>query len=431
MSWILRWAGRFVLVAFPMGLGVLALVTAGEFRTLPDSDEKGMRPTPVRVITLAPMSVTPWVVGYGTVKPAREWRAVARIDGEVVWTAERLAPGETVPGGTELLRLDETDLRLSLTQVDAQFDALTVKEETLSASLRISRADLDLTRTDMERQQTLADQGVAPRSVLDQARRQELSARAKVTDLENQLALNRAERAVLETQRALTARSLAFTKVRAPYDIRLTEVSAEIGQVVSRGQVMIMAEGTEAVDIDARFAIGKIGPLIRLLPDGGKVTDLTAVVRLPVEGHSVTWAADRVRPGDAIDPTTQSTSLVVRVRNPLDQARAGARPPLRRNTFVEVMLSAPARQALVVPLSAVRGGQALVIADDTTLERRAVDLGHVMKGVAIVAGGLAAGDRLVVTDPAVAVPGMAVKPIEDKDALARIVGIVAGQGHGS
>ena len=138
------------------------------------------------------------MVGHGTAAPAREWRAVARIDGEVVMTAERLAAGETMAGGTELLRLDDTDLKLSLAQIEAQLAALDVKDATLAASLEIARADLALSQAELKRQQDLTGRGVSTQAALDQSRRQELAARAKVVDLENQLALNDAERKVLE-----------------------------------------------------------------------------------------------------------------------------------------------------------------------------------------------------------------------------------------
>lgn len=430
MARMTRILGRLAAVVVPLALGALVIGWAGEFRTPPETSERHRQPTPVRVVTLAPVEMVPRVVGHGIVQPAREWRAVARVDGEVAATAERFAPGEIVPAGTELLRIDETDLRLSLARVEAQLAALDVRNDTLAASLEIGRADLALARDELDRQRRLADQGVAAQAALDQARRQELAARARMTEIENQIALNRAEQAVLQAARAQTARDLEFTTIRAPYDIRLTEVSAEIGQVVGRGQVLAVAEGTEAVEIAARFPLGRMGPLVRLLPEGGAITDLTARVRLPVEGHVASWEADLVRVGEEIEPATQSTVLVVRVADPLGQAQIGARPPLRRNTFVEVVLSAPPRAALVVPVDAVRGGKALVVSADDRLEPRDVTLGLVLDGVAMVADGLVPGDRLVVTDPAVAVPGMAVRPLEDKATAAQVAAAAAGGGTG-
>jgi multidrug efflux pump subunit AcrA (membrane-fusion protein) len=421
---------RLAAVAVPIGLGVLSISYAQSLKQGPSGEESARRSTPVRVVTLAPTWVVPRVVGHGTVQPARDWRAVARIEGEVIATAERLAPGEIVAAGTELLRLDDTDLRLSLAQIDAQFAALAVRDDTLEASLEIARADRDLSAAELSRQQSLADQGVATRSALDQARRQDLAARARVVETENQLALNAAERRVLEAQRRLAARSLDFTAVTAPYDMRLTGVSAEIGQVVTRGQVLATGEGTEAVEIAAQFAFGRLGPLVRML-DGAPVTELGAEVRLPVPGHGAVWTGDVVRLGEATEATTQSTALIVRVEDPLSQAAPGAKPPLRRNTYVEVVLSAPPLQGLAAPLEAVQGGMALVVGAEGTLERRPVDIRFAMDGVALIGSGLAEGDRLVVTDPAIAVPGMAVEPVEDAETAARVAALASGQPAGA
>jgi hypothetical protein len=425
MSGALRIIMRTLAVAVPVALGALVIGYSAELKQVPSATEKSPPPTPVRVITLKPVQIKPRVVGHGTVAPAREWRAVARIDGEVVMTADRLAAGETATAGTELLRLDDTDLRLSLAQTEAQLAALIVKDETLAASLEIAKADLTLSRAELKRQEDLTSRGVATQAASDQSRRQELAARAKVVDLENQLALNGAERKVLEAQRASALRNLEFIAVVAPYDVRLTDVAAELGQVVSRGQVMITAEGTEAVEIAAQFTIGQMRPLVRMVP-GGTALDLKAKVRLPAGDHTVTWDAKVVRAGEAIDARTQNTPLIVRVENPLAQAEAGTRPPLRRNTFVEVVLSAPPRQALVVPEEAVQGGKALVAAADNTLEQRDVTVAYTVDGVSAIETGLGPGDKLVVTDPAIAVPGMSVKPVEDKATAARVAQVAGG-----
>ena len=421
---------RILAVSVPLALGALAVAYSENFRQLPAAKETKRPPTAVRVITMAPVDLLPRVSGFGSVEPAREWRAVARLDGEVVETAPGLANGQVISAGALLLRLDDTDLRLSLAQIDAQLAALVTKDETLAATQTVVAADLELSRAELDRQERLAREGVATQAKVETARRAELAARVKLVDSENQLALNAAERAVLIAQRAAVARSLDFTEISAPYDLRIGEVSAELGQVVSKGQTLIAAEGIEAAEVAAQFSIGRIGPLLRTMGDGASVTDLKARVRLPAPGHSVIWKATVDRVGEAIDPRTQSTAIVVRIEDPYGQAQAGQRPPLRRNTFVEVILMAPKYSALVAPVDAVRGGKALVVSPEGTLERRDVVVGYTVDDVAVITQGLAEGDRLIVTDPAIAVPGMVVKPVEDKKLLAQITAAASGQSAG-
>lgn len=69
------------------------------------------------------------------------------------------------------------------------------------------------------------------------------------------------------------------------------------------------------------------------------------------------------------------------------------------------------------------------------LEKRKVTAGFAMDALVVVEQGLAAGDRLVVTSPTIAVPGMNVKPVEDEvrktALLAEASGKPAGSGGGS
>jgi RND family efflux transporter MFP subunit len=420
-----------MMVAVPAVLGVAAIWFAGNLRQLPAPTDTARQPTPVRVITLAPVDLVPRVSGYGTVAPVREWRAVARVEGAVTQIAQPLAPGDMIAAGTLLFTIDDSDLKLDLAGVDAQLAASNLKDETLGASLALAQSDLDLMNDDLTRQERLATQGVVTQAALEATRRQQLTARSKLTELDSALKLNAAERAVLATQRAALERAIGFAEIRAPYDLRVTELSADLGQYVSRGQTLLAAEGTDAVDIAAQFAIGRIGPMLRLVGGGATVPDLTAKVTLPASGHDVVWPATVVRMGEAIDPGTQSAPVIVRVDDPQGQSVAGQRPPLRRNMFVAVELSAPRQKALVVPLEAVRNGSALVVSADGILEKRAVETGFVSGDITVVTKGLAPGDKLVVTDPTIAVPGMAVKPVEDATRKAEIVAAALGLAPGA
>lgn len=419
--------GRVLLVAIPAALGVAAILLAGKLRTLPEPLAANRTPALVRVITVAPIDLVPRVSGYGTVAPVREWRAVARTEGEITAVAQPLAAGDILPAGTMLFRIDDSALKLDLANIDAQLAASVVKDQTVEVSLALARADLALAQEDLKRQERLATQGVATQATLEATRRQELVAQTKATELESQLKLNAAEREVLATQRASVEREIGFSELRTPYDLRVTALEADLGQYVNRGQVLLSGEGIEAVDIAAQFPIGRIGPLLRLAGAGAELTGLKARVKLPASGHEVVWKAQVERMGEAIDETTQSAPVVVRIDDPLGQSVAGERPPLRRNMVVEVELSAPKMQALVVPAEAVAGGSALVVSAEGTLEKRPVETGFVSGEVAVVTKGLAAGDQLVITDPSIAVPGMAVKPVEDATRKAEITAAALGQ----
>lgn len=411
----------------PVAAGVIALALATSFKVTSETVPSQRQAPPVRVITLAKTDFLPRVRGYGAVTPAREWRAVARVEGIVAQTSPLLAKGEVVPAGTELLRLDDTEILLSLAQIDAQLSANRVREETLEASLTISRADAEIAQADLQRQEELLRQGTIPRTARDQAARQELAARAKLTEIENQIALNAAERAVLQAQRATAARNLDFTRITAPFDIRISDLHVDQGQFVARGNALFSGDGTEAAEVSAQFPMGELGPLVRALGEGGTVLDLEAEVHLTQPGHDLRWPASVMRAGDAIDARTQAGGVVVRVENPQAMAVPGQRPPLRRDMFVEVTLRAPLRPAIVVPDHAVQGGVARIVDAQGKLATRAVRIDFAMDGIAVIGDGLIEGDVLVVTDPAVAVPGMRVQPVEDQALAAQVAAVALGR----
>lgn len=418
---------RILGFAIPAALGLITVVYSDTLKQPPMVNESTRPSVPVRVMTLELAPMIPRVVGHGTVGPAREWRGVARVEGDVVQAATNLAPGTIVSQGDLLVRIDDTDLLLNLAQITAQLTASDIKDQTLVASLEIAIADLALMQADLTRQERLAEQGVTTRASLDAVRRQELSARSKVTEIENQRRLAKAEREILVTQKATVERTLEFTEMRAPYDLRLTEVSVTEGQYVSRGQTMLSGEGVAAVEIAAQFPLGRVGPLLRLAGGGSTVMDLKARVRLSAPGHNIVWKSQVVRIGEAVDARTQGTNVVVRVDDPLSQAMAGERPPLHRNMLVEVLLLGPQIQALVVPVEAVRDGTALVVNAEGKLEKRKVSVKFSSGNLAVVSKGLNANDQLVITSPTVAVPGMAVKPIEDSARKAALLAEAMGK----
>lgn len=429
MKRLARYLLRFLSVTVPLGLGALSIMIFAGMKSPPSAKEVSPKVTPVRIITIASVPVVPRVSGYGTVSPSREWRGVARVEGEILWTSDKLANGLLAESGEELMRIDQSGIELTLAQIDAQIGSIDVKDETVHSSLAISEAELEISRADLVRQKDLAERGAVPQTAVDKAVRQELASRSSVNSLNNQLALNNAERKVLMAQRNIALRDLGYTSIKTPYAVRIGKVSAEVGQFVNRGQVLVEAEGLKSVEIAAQIPIGRMSPLMR---DSGQSRatgpmGLEAKVLLRSPIRVVEWPARVARVGDQIDPRTQSINIVVVVDQPMKQAATGQKPPLRRNMFVEVILSAPERTAIAIPRDAVRGGTVFVVNSEDKLEKRDVQISYAIDTVAIVAKGLNEGDRLVVTDMDIAVPGKTVKPVEDKALKARLALIALGQ----
>ena len=132
-----------------------------------------------------------------------------------------------------------------------------------------------------------------------------------------------------------------------------------------------------------------------------------------------------------IDPQTQSLGVVVVVDKPYEQARPGQRPPLVRNTFVEVELRKKLKgKTIVVPTSALHDGKVYVLDKENRLEIRPVTTMFIQRGAAAIAEGLTAGETLVVSDLIPAVSGMLLAPVADEKAMKRLKSEVTGQKGG-
>ena len=427
-SWRVR-LGRLLAIGAPLALGGVLLVASQKAKPPPQRVRTEVAATRARVVTLEEVEVVPRVVGYGVAVPERTLRAIARVEGEVVWTADALEDGQIVSEGDALLRIDDTDLKLDLARIDAQISATELTGETLSASLEIEEADLVLAKAELVRQRGLAEQGTIARTTLDHEERQVLAARAKVQALRNQRNLAVAERQVLVVQRRQAERSLSHVAITAPFDMRIGDVAVEVGQFVSRGQEMFTGDGIAAAEIRALFPIGRLRPLVSgtgLGADRGPMT-LDAVVRLRAPSRVIEWEATVDRVGPIVDPRTQSGTVVVRVAGSYEMASPGKRPPIRRNTFLEVELRAPPRLALVLPAEAVRAGKILVIDAEGRLEIRAARIAYRIGSAAVLAEGAEAGERVVVSDLPAPVPGMRIHPVEDEKLERRVFAEAAGK----
>ena len=425
----------------PLALGVVALFVAPMLKSGPEKTPTVERAANVRVIKTPKLDVVPRVTGYGTMQAGRVWSAVAEVAGPVVWVSPQLENGKLVKAGEELLRIDEASYRLNLAQIDAQLQASEVKDKTTRASLAIAERDLKLLIDDHQRKKGLSAKGAVSKTSLEAAERQMLSGETQVQNLKNTIAINAADRAVLRSQRSLSELDLGHTLIRAPYDVRITEVSADLAQYANKGQLLFQADGTDLAEVEAQFPIGSLRPLIvgrqvataqaAASPASSPVQGaigLDALIRLNAGTHTVETPAKVARVAGTIDAQTQSVGIVVSIDDPYGKARPGHRPPMIRGTFVEVELKGAAIPGqVVIPAQAVHQGKVYVVDADQRLMIKSVEVSFTQGGFSVIAKGLKPGSQLVVTDLIPAVEGMLLNPVEDKKIKMMLVAEATGQ----
>ncbi|MHA1597870.1 MAG: efflux RND transporter periplasmic adaptor subunit [Alphaproteobacteria bacterium] len=405
----------------PILIGIAAIVLAPLIKSGPQETEVTERAVKVRAMKISELAVVPRAIGYGTVKPARTWEAVAEVAGQVAWVSDDLKNGHTVKAGAELLRIEDANYRLVLAQTEAQLQASDVKNKTTRTSLAITEKELALLRDDYKRKKGLAAKGVVSKIIVEAANRQMLGGESQVQNLKNSVALNTVERQVLVAQKASAELDLQRTHMIAPFDVRVTDVKIGLAQYANKGQLLFTADGLKTVEIEAQFPVGILRPLIGAATQGVDISTrqgalrLHAVVRLRTASHMIEWPARVDRVSGVIDPQTQSLGIIAAIDRPTDLAMPGTRPPLFRNTFVEVELSSnPIAGQIVVPVSALHEGKIYIIDNENRLQVRRVEIAFAQGGYAVLKKGVKAGERIVTSDLASAIEGMLLDPQDDE-----------------
>jgi len=331
------------------------------------------------------------------------------------------------------LHINATKYQLSLNQVDAELEALIIKDLAIRSSLKLEERSYISLKKDIERKRKLLKQSTISSSDFETAERSLWKSESLVQNLKNTLAYNNSERKLLEIQKQKAQIELDNTRFIAPFDVRMTHKKINLEQYANKGQLLFSADDIRHVEVEARFPVGKLRPLLSKQNTISHINDLpalervpgavklNALVRLRTATHAMEWQARVDRVSGIIDPETQSIGVVVIVDDPYEQAQPGKRPPLLRNTFVEVELSqTPETKSIVIPLSAIHNGHIYIVDQAQRLKIRKTKTSLIQDDVAVVTKGLKEGETLVVSKLIPAIEGMLLDTMEDKKALKRL-----------
>ncbi len=440
---------KVILMTLPLvaaGVGILAYTI--KTKAPPAQIEQVERATTVRVVTAAEGAVAPVVIGHGLVAPSRTFEAIAQVGGTIVWTHPDLVKGAVLAADTVLLRIADEDYRLAVAQAEANIRAaeaklaeLAVSQQNQNAALAIETDVLALKEADLARAEALHAGGTVAQSTLDAARAAHLGQRQKVQSIASALALIPTQLTVQQEQIAVSQAALATARLNLertalvlPFTARVASTSVEPGRFVRAGEVTAMFDGVATAQVEAQVSVAELRRFLRLsAPDAAAYAadpttitavlqglDLTADVRLDLGDEDLTWSARVDRVSDTIDPKTGTLGLIVVVDGAYSGASPGDRPPLTKGMFVEVAVSGKPQSGIVLPRHALREGVVLVVDGDDRLVERPVVSPLVQDEIAVVTEGLAVGERIVVSDPAVVLPGMLLAPVEDTELEAEL-----------
>ncbi|GBC63684.1 efflux RND transporter periplasmic adaptor subun it [Desulfonema ishimotonii] len=447
------------LLIFPVLIAVIGVGAMVRSRKGPEKLPLKETARQVRVITTRATDVVPRAIGYGYVEPGQVWQVVPEVSGKIIEVSPNFKKGSFVKKGDVLVRIDPNTYRLTVRQteasvgnIQARLTELNRKEKNYQSSLEIEEKLLDLKKKELKRNQRALRSHSISDSTYDQAQMNYQTQLTRAQDIENALRLipttRKALEADLEQYRAKLEEArldLRRTEIIVPFDCRITETSAEIGQYAPAGQSVATADGTATAEINTRIPMGKMAPLLRAVGGkpiraGSEQTDqlrmdkikqlfgLKVRVRLKAGSLEADWNADFARGDATIDAQTRTLGMIVVVENPYDQIIVGVRPPLVRNMFCEVEISGrPISQKVVIPRSAFHDGYVYVADSAHRLKRKPVTTDFAQTDFYVVREGLAPDEQLVVSDLIPAIEGMLLAPIEDKALSDRLMAQADGR----
>jgi RND family efflux transporter MFP subunit len=244
---------------------------------------------------------------------------------------------------------------------------------------------------------------------LDAERQRLLRQRQALQSMQAELNLVPSRREGLEARRRearlqldRARQDLERTVLALPFDGRIAEVSAELGQFVPAGQVMFGATTTEGLEALLEVPVEQLMSRFPEALSASAVDRLSARLSWRAGDAAFEWPGQVTRIDPAADPRSRAARIYVRV---------DADPTVLPAThlFARIEISAPSEpDRIVIPRLALEDGYVWLVDADSRLERRAVRVAYRDGARAVIAEGLAAGDRVLLMPLPFATAGMAV-----------------------
>jgi len=324
--------------------------------------------------------------GLGTVQASALVTVKPMVDGPLLEV--RFREGQDVKAGDLLARIDPRTYQATLDQA--------------AAKMRQDEANLANARLDLARYQKLAATAYTSAQQAD-------TQKALVAQLEAQVAQ---DQAIVDNART----QLGYTSVTAPVDGRVGIRLVDAGNIVHASDPTGLLVITTLRPISVLFTLPQQSlPAIANAMAGGAAPE---VIALPQEaaGDTVRRPLDRGQltvVDNQVDPATGTIKLKASFPNQDLKLWPGA--------FVTIRLRVETlRAAVTVPPVAVqrgpRGPYVFVLTDNSTVARRQVTVRHEDLAAAVIADGLAAGERVVVDGAARLSDGARIAVLEPVDA---------------
>ncbi len=370
--------------------GVVGLIILVALKPDPPKESPVVRAPLVESIPVLGHSGSLDVSGTGIVAPSREVNLAAEVAGRIIHVHKSFVTGGHFDRGDTLLTIDPSDYLNAVAVAEAE-----VTQRHLE--LLLAEEESSIARDEWERLRTREGQLPDPPQT-------ELGS---LVLKEPQMKLARAVLEGAEARLSDARARLGRTVITAPFDGNIRARMAEEGQFVGPGSVVASFYGTEHVEVVVALRTEKMA---LLGATGGGLTDhrVPATVSGQIGNRRPVYEGYLSRIEGAVDPTTRTYRVVVRVDNPYN---AGvSRPALFVGTFVDVSIRGESLESYYeFPREVLRDNDTVWIVSDGKIRISPVKVLQIVEDQVFVTTGVTESDRLVSTPLPVVSDGMAVR----------------------
>jgi multidrug efflux system membrane fusion protein len=346
--------------------GIL-LIAAGCSTEKPEAPQKKAGgkgaggPVPVIVATAESRTVPVRIHAIGAVEPYASVSVKSRVDGQINQVG--FADGQEVAAGHMLFQLDPRPAQAQLQQAEA--------------TLLREKATLERARAQEQRYRNLLQKNFISKDAYAQY----------LTNVETASAAAKAAEATVESAKL----QVEYTTIRSPIAGRTGRVLIQTGNQVKANDTVALVVINQISPVWVSFAVPEQHlAAIRKYSTGG---------RLQVEARS-TGSEDAIATGQLsfIDNTVDAATGTVRLRAVFQNRDRVLWP----GQFVTAAMTLrEQKDAIIIPAQALQTGangqHVFVVKSDSTAELRPVTVERSEGSIAVIAKGVAAGDRVVTT----------------------------------
>ncbi len=339
------------------------------------------QPLVVRTIVVQPEKVRLTVESQGEVRAEYMIDFVSEVQGSIKSVAQAFVNGGYFMAGDVLVEIDATDYELARVRAEAR-----VAEQVEALEIEKSEA-------------SLAADGLFP---LREA--QVASAEARVRSARADLAQAEAD--------------LKRTKIKAPFDGRVLFTQVDLGQNISKSQMLGRLYSTGISEIRLPLTDRQLRYLD--LPFGARpmdeALDTPVTLRATVGGYPAEWHGQLHRMEGAVDPDNRVWYAVARVEDPYGLQHSEQTTPLAVGLFIEAEIEGRSVDNVYrLPRSALRNDNNVLIVDaDNRLRSRAVNVLRTDFKSVLISDGLTAGDRVCVSPVEAFIDGLIVEIVPEE-----------------